>query len=109
MLRISLLALLFPVVAPTVQAQVVWTQRSSAVSPPGRFWHAMAYDQARHRTVLFGGISGISILGDTWAEKESDPRQLAQRVLLMLGAILVSMSEVASGARPRSRVAPAGI
>jgi hypothetical protein len=34
-------------------------------SPPPRAWHAMAFDVARARTVLYGGYNG-SQLGDTW-------------------------------------------
>jgi cysteine-rich repeat protein len=36
-------------------------------APPisGRLWHAMAYDSARGKTVLFGGLSG-GRLNDTW-------------------------------------------
>jgi Galactose oxidase, central domain len=37
----------------------------AGVSPPGRAWHAMAYDSARARTVIYGGYNG-SQLGDTW-------------------------------------------
>lgn len=40
-----------------------WTQRAPASSPPARGLHAMAYDSARQRTVLFGGTSGGN---DTW-------------------------------------------
>jgi len=49
--------------------QAVWTQRSPAASPPPRHSHAMAYDQARHRVVLFGGFgnpAGCASYGDTW-------------------------------------------
>jgi IgGFc binding protein/HYR domain len=35
-------------------------------SPGGRFGHAMAYDSARGRVVLFGGNSPAGLLGDTW-------------------------------------------
>src|SRR6266705_3485334 len=31
-----------------------------------RYSHAMAYDTARGRVVLFGGYDGTSNLGDTW-------------------------------------------
>jgi hypothetical protein len=34
-------------------------------SPTPRSWHAMAFDSARGRTVLFGGYNGLQ-LGDTW-------------------------------------------
>jgi hypothetical protein len=43
-----------------------WTQRTFAVSPPARFWHAMAYDAVRGRLVLFGGDGQSGLLGDTW-------------------------------------------
>ena len=44
-----------------------WTYM--ATRPPGRFEHAMAYDSASDRVILFGGIvlgSGLA-LNDTWA------------------------------------------
>ena len=43
-----------------------WTQRTPAVSPPARTLHALAFDSARNRTVLFGGQGGVSLLADTW-------------------------------------------
>ncbi len=50
-----------------------WTQRTPATSPPGRFFHAMAYDSARGVTVLFGGFqSGSNVLDDTWEWNGSD-------------------------------------
>ena len=42
-----------------------WIERTPATSPPARFSHAMAYDSARRRVVLFGGWNGAR-LGDTW-------------------------------------------
>ena len=42
-----------------------WTQRAPAQSPPPRYDHAMAYDSARQRLVLFGGITP-DFLADTW-------------------------------------------
>jgi len=45
----------------------VWQQRTSAVTPPGRFDFALAYDSVRGRTVLFGGRSGqFGSMSDTW-------------------------------------------
>ena len=46
-----------------------WTQIKSTTSPLGRHLHAMAYDSARQRTVLFGGNKALTTtsLGDTWA------------------------------------------
>src|SRR5262245_52369130 len=34
-----------------------WSDRTTTPTPPRRFLHAMAYDSARGRTVLFGGRS----------------------------------------------------
>ncbi len=54
----------------TQSSPVVWTQSSPAISPATRFWHAMAYDEARHRVVLFGGhgnpFASTGLYGDTW-------------------------------------------
>lgn len=47
-------------VAPT------WRTRTSTSRPSGRFLHAMAYDSARQRLVLFGGNKGVSYFADTW-------------------------------------------
>ncbi len=44
-----------------------WVQRTPATSPPAREYHAMAYDSARGRVVLFGGKgTGSLVLADTW-------------------------------------------
>jgi N-acetylneuraminic acid mutarotase len=44
-----------------------WTRRTTTTSPPARTAHAMAYDEARQRVVLFGGTgNGPSNLGDVW-------------------------------------------
>ncbi len=44
-----------------------WTQKSPTASPPARFYHALAYDSARGRVVLFGGNSTVSSrAADTW-------------------------------------------
>ena len=40
-----------------------WGRVPTTLQPSPRFGHAMAYDAARRRTVLFGGQNG---LGDTW-------------------------------------------
>jgi Galactose oxidase, central domain len=43
-----------------------WANVSPAgQAPSARAWHAMAFDSARGRTVLFGGYNGQQ-LGDTW-------------------------------------------
>ena len=46
---------------------LTWRQRFPSVRPPSRERHAMAYDSARGRVVLFGGYgSSQSKLQDTW-------------------------------------------
>jgi hypothetical protein len=44
---------------------VTWKQLAPSNAPSARYDHAMAYDSARGRTVLFGGFNGVE-LGDTW-------------------------------------------
>jgi hypothetical protein len=41
-----------------------WSQRTPAVSPPARDRHALAYDAARQRVILFGGSSFGAAKGD---------------------------------------------
>jgi hypothetical protein len=44
-----------------------WRSRTTPVAPPPRGAAAVAYDAARERTVLFGGLGQDAIpLGDTW-------------------------------------------
>lgn len=44
-----------------------WVWRQTATNPPLRSYHAMTYDVARHRCVLFGGAGLTNLdLGDTW-------------------------------------------
>jgi len=43
-----------------------WVQQSPAAAPAARSNHAMAYDAARQRTVLFGGNFWSSLFDDTW-------------------------------------------
>ncbi len=46
---------------------VTWLQRNPTNSPGGRWNHAMTYDAARNRVVLFGGVRpGIGIVNETW-------------------------------------------
>ena len=42
-----------------------WTRRVVA-APPDRYQAAMAYDETRRETVLFGGASGDGAFADTW-------------------------------------------
>ena len=43
-----------------------WTLRSTPSSPSPRLSHALAYDSARGRPILFGGLGPSVALGDTW-------------------------------------------
>lgn len=46
--------------------------------PSARFHHAMAYDRARRRVVLFGGNGETSTLSDTWEWNGTQWKQVAQ-------------------------------
>src|ERR1700719_4742149 len=49
------------------QTTADWTLERVPLSPPGRFYHAMAYDAADRQVVLYGGINiSNSSLNDTW-------------------------------------------
>ncbi|MFO0582774.1 MAG: hypothetical protein U0229_10895 [Anaeromyxobacter sp.] len=48
------------------QARPAWRERELAGAPSARFSHAMAYDAARGRTVLFGGTEPAASPADTW-------------------------------------------
>lgn len=62
----GLLVLAMCVPAVGLSAQSVWTQLSGA-NPPPRSHHAMVYDAARDRVVLFGGRHPqAGPLADTW-------------------------------------------
>jgi Galactose oxidase, central domain len=55
------------VLIATCRAQkLTWTQIKPTNSPSPRYSHAMAYDSARQRTVLFGGWTSRYIRNDTW-------------------------------------------
>lgn len=43
-----------------------WAIHPTATSPAARRGHAMTYDAARKRVVVFGGKSGGAVMGDTW-------------------------------------------
>lgn len=64
-MRSPVVTLGFLAMAATCPAQTTdWMQIKPTSSPPARNGHAMAYDSARQRTVLFGGNPGQ--LNDTW-------------------------------------------
>jgi len=45
-----------------------WAQMHPKVSPPGRNFYALAYDETSDRVILFGGTGDYdTVLGDTWA------------------------------------------
>jgi len=48
-----------------VKAQTTWIQ-AAAAGPGARAAHAMVYDSARARTVMFGGNSSGNLVNDTW-------------------------------------------
>src|SRR5262245_48672493 len=59
-------AVVAAVAAETAPAQR-WLARNPPTSPPVHFRHAMAFDAARGRTVLFGGRGrSAAALADTW-------------------------------------------
>ena len=54
-------------VAPVSAQAVSWVETQPANAPTARWAHAMAYDQIRDRTLVFGGRQvGGAYLGDTW-------------------------------------------
>jgi hypothetical protein len=59
------------------RAEAVWRNRTSTSVPDARYDHAMAYDSARGRVVLFGGYNGSIYVGDTWEWNGSAWTQVA--------------------------------
>lgn len=53
-----------------------WSRRTPSVSPSTRMNAALAFDAQRHRTMLFGGYSNGTSLGDTWAWDGTNWQQL---------------------------------
>lgn len=43
-----------------------WSERSDVLSPSPRIGHAITYDEARGRTVIFGGVQLQAFLDETW-------------------------------------------
>lgn len=60
-----LAAMLVALAASCASAQLQWVKSRPAASPSARAYHAMAYDSARRRIVLAGGVV-IGGLSDTW-------------------------------------------
>jgi len=46
-------------------SRLLWTQKRN-IGPSPRSGHAIAYDEVRGRTVLFGGGTPSTLFGDTW-------------------------------------------
>ena len=46
--------------------EIKTTKTTKTTGPGPRFVHALAYDAARHKTVLYGGGDGQKTLDDTW-------------------------------------------
>jgi hypothetical protein len=51
---------------PTASASVIGSAGPTSI-PLGRTNTSLAYDQARHNAVLFGGLADQALLGDTWS------------------------------------------
>ena len=43
-----------------------WSEVVTALKPPGRWGHAMAFDPTRGVTVMFGGMTETNAFADTW-------------------------------------------
>jgi hypothetical protein len=52
----------------TLSGVPTWTRLfPTGTAPPGRNYHVAAYDGGNDRMIVFGGLSGNTLLGDTWA------------------------------------------
>lgn len=56
----------FALALSPLAAQMRWTIRSAPQLPPGRSEHAMVFDLARQRAVMFGGYSAPGQYADLW-------------------------------------------
>lgn len=56
----------FPLLVDPFLETVTWSEKAINSGPPDRYGHAMAYDVARKRVVLFGGKGFSDDLADTW-------------------------------------------
>src|SRR5262249_12382183 len=66
------------VVPAMAGAQDDWMHAAPATTPPGRYDAGMAFDSARNRTVLFGGVDvNFNGLNDTWEWDGSTWTQLS--------------------------------
>jgi hypothetical protein len=62
----AILVLVCQRVVPAAAQDATWVLQSPTNSPLARDSHAMAYDDARQRIVLFGGHHEFVYLNDTW-------------------------------------------
>jgi hypothetical protein len=53
-----------------------WTRRRSIASPPDVYGARMAFDEARHEVVLFGGTSTIASSDQTWTGDGNGPSSI---------------------------------
>jgi len=53
-----------------------WHEMKPAVSPPGRFLHAMVYDEKNDVTILYGGKNQNGAMADLWAWDGTNWKQL---------------------------------
>lgn len=60
---------------------ISWSRVTTQSSPTTRNGHAMAYDPARNKTVLFGGYDGTNALGQTWSYDGTNWTQLTPATL----------------------------
>ncbi len=44
----------------------IWHNPQPAIRPAARYYHGMAYDSVRGRTVLYGGSTNTGVSGETW-------------------------------------------
>ncbi len=51
----------------------LWTASAVGGAPAARSHHGMVYDSVRARLVLFGGVSGGTLFGDTWEYNPAAP------------------------------------
>jgi len=59
--------------------QMDWKRLSPNTSPAVRISHTVTYDEARHRTVVFGGNNGTMRFNDTWEWDGSDWKKCTPR------------------------------
>ena len=109
--RRALAALAVLVSATGAPTQSGWLQIHPSTAPAGRQGHAMAYDFARSRVVLFGGANGGGSLADTWewdgtnwSRRNPTSSPSARYAHLMDSPLRAGVDAVASAFRPRPKL-----